>query len=379
MGLRIGIVTEYYYPLLGGICENVHHTAVKLKQLGHDAKVITSNYHTARVTPEEVPDAGIEVLRVGRSIPLHANGSSAHVTIGRHLWAGVKAILARERFDLLHLHSPLVFTLPPLALLAAKCPTIGTFHSYFEGSWTYAIFHRLLQQQFLDRLVGVTAVSESCARALQRYFTMQPRIIPNGVDTAVFSSTALRLERFDRSKLTLLFLGRFELRNGLPFMLQAFEIIKARFPEVRLIVVGDGPARALYEHLVPAHLRADVHFEGPALRLRPSYYATADIFCSPVTKASFGMTLLEAMASGRPIVATTNVGYRELLSPDEATLVEPGSPSRFADAVVGLLKDERRRQEMSARGLRKAERYSWDRIVLQLLDYYHGVLQTCAS
>ena len=69
--------------------------------------------------------------------------------------------------------------------------------------------------------------------------------------------------------------------------------------------------------MVPDDLRDDVHFEGPALLNRPSYYATADVFCSPISNASFGITLLEAMASGTPIVATDNVGYRDLLGPAE--------------------------------------------------------------
>jgi len=374
--LSVGIVTEYYYPWLGGISEHVHHTALGLKARGHRVKVITAGYATDRVPPQEIP-GGVEVVRIGRSVPLYSNGSRARATVGMHLWREIKAVLDRERFDLIHLHSPLAPTLPPLALLAARCPRVGTFHSYFERSRMYGLLHHILQTQFLDRLQGVTVVSESCAVALRRYFSFEPRVIPNGVDTVVFSPSAPRIERFDRTKFTLLFLGRFDPRNGLPFMLDAFARVRARIPEVRLVIVGEGPLDCRYRALVPRLLRDDVHFEGPAIRQRPRYYATADVFCSPVTRASFGLTLLEAMACGRPIVATANVGYRELLSPDEGVLVEPGDPAAFADAIVRLLRDESLRRRMGARGVEKAARYSWERVVSLLVDYYEEVLRAC--
>jgi phosphatidylinositol alpha-mannosyltransferase len=124
---------------------------------------------------------------------------------------------------------------------------------------------------------------------------------------------------------------------------------------------------------VPDALSNDVHFEGPALLERPSYYATADIFCSPITNASFGITLLEAMASGTPIVATDNVGYRDLLQPEEGVLV-PQDVDAFADAIVELLGDDRRRAAMGAAGRYKAMRYAWPVVVTQLLAYFNEIL-----
>jgi len=378
MPLKIAIVTEYYYPLIGGITENVHNTATRLRSLGHTVKIITSRVHTNGVRAREIPPDAADILRIGRSVPIHSNGSVAHVTIGMHLWRDLCDLFARERFDIAQLHGPLVFTLPAMGVIAAKvakCPRIGTFHTYFDGSAVYSRFRGILQREFLDKMQAQTFVSSSCVTSLERYFTLKdPRIIPNGVDVDRFNPATPRLERFDRSKLTLLWLGRPDPRNGLGHMVKAFEIVRRQFAEVRLVVVGRGSSRDLYDRMIPPALRPDVHFEGPAIATRPAYYSTCDVFCSPVSKASFGITLLEAMASGKPIVATDNVGYRDLLGPEEGILVPQDDPEAFAGAILRLLEDERLRSEMGKAGLRKVARYSWDHIVRETIDLYEEIL-----
>ena len=156
-------------------------------------------------------------------------------------------------------------------------------------------------------------------------------------------------------------------------MLKAFNLIKAEFKEVRLIVVG-GPVKKKYLDLVRPEFREDVFFEGPVLEQRPNYYATCDIFCSPVDKASFGITLLEAMASGKPIVATENIGYNEILEPEESIVVARKSPPALANAVLSLLRDETLRKKMGEAGRKKALKYSWETIVPRLEKIYLEVL-----
>jgi phosphatidylinositol alpha-mannosyltransferase len=371
MALKIGIVTEYYYPLLGGISENVHHTATQLKARGHAVTIISA---APRTNGFQLPQPnGIPTRRIGRSVTVYGNGATAHMTVGTRLWHDMKNLLREERFDILQLHSPLFFTLPPIAAVLGTCARVGTFHSYFEQSAVYAALKGVLQRQFVNRLDGVTVVSPSVLRALSRYFELDARVIPNGVDRHMFNPSVPRLARFTQDKRTLLFLGRFDPRNGLPFMLRAFVEVRRRIRDVCLIVVGTGPLQSVYRRMVPEHLRDDVHFEGAALLNRPSYYATADLFCSPISNASFGITLLEAMASGTPIVATDNVGYRDLLGPAEGVLV-PHNVHAFADAIVQMLSDDRICVAMREAGLRKADQYSWPCVVTRLLDYFDEVL-----
>ncbi len=375
MAFKIGIVTEYYYPLLGGITENVHNTGIKLKEMGYEVKIIASNYDRARFTVPKSRDlSDPDIIRIGSSLPVYSNGSLAHLTIGKNLRARIRAILEDEKFSILHLHSPTVLTLPLISLLEANCPLVGTFHTYFDRSVIYSVLKELIQKRCIDKLDGQIAVSKTSLEAMSRYFKLHARIIPNGVDTDQFNPSAPRLEKFDDGRMNLLFLSRFDPRNGLALMFRSFEIVKSEFHDVRLIIVGNGPLGFYYRQLVPKALENDIYFEGLVRDNRPTYYATCDVFCSPITKASFGVTLLEAMASCRPIVATENLGYREVLSSDEGFLVSQNDPKAFAEAILHLLKDEQLRKEMGANGLRKALRYSWGRVVHEIVGYYEEIL-----
>jgi len=373
--MKIIIVTEYYYPVLGGISEHVHHTAMELNRRGHDVVLMTSNLGRLAVAPD-TPTAPppFRIVRFGHSIPVRSNGSVARVTIGVDLCHAMRQFMLAEQPDIVHVHSPLVLTLPMIGVRVAPSPVVGTYHSYFDGNAIYKRFSGLVQKQFVDRLNGQIAVSQSCVRALTPYFTLDARIIPNGIDLDKFSPHAPRLEKFDRSKLNLLFLSRLEPRNGLNLMIDAFIRIRRSFRDVRLIVVGDGRPRRRYERMVPPDLAADVHFEGRVLETRPSYYSTSDIYCAPISKASFGMTLIEAMATGKPIVATDNDGYRDLLGPEESVLIPTGDVRAFADATLALLRDEPRRKAMGVAGLEKAQRFSWPLVVDQIVALYEELI-----
>ncbi|MEN6441048.1 MAG: glycosyltransferase family 4 protein [Syntrophobacter sp.] len=370
MSLKLGIVTEYYYPLLGGISENVYNTAVRLRNEGHTVKIITSHLGDHRNGSGSPND----IIRIGRSTAIYSNGSLARVTLGKHLIGELKAVFRRERFDLLHLHSPLAPTLPMFALFAADCPAVGTFHTYFDSSIWYSLLKRAVQKKLIDRLSGQIAVSQSCIDALKPFFRINARIIPNGVDILQFRPDAPRLPQFDDGKKNLLFLGRLDPRNGLGLMIQAFEMIRSRMPDVRLIIVGDGPLRTYYERLVPENLRDDIHLVGPVLEERSLYYSSCDVFCSPVEKASFGVTLLEAMSSGKPIVAVDNCGYRELLSPGEGFLVPPRDPRAFANAILKLLENPELRKEKGMNGRAKAVTFSWDKVAGEISAFYKETL-----
>jgi phosphatidylinositol alpha-mannosyltransferase len=338
-------------------------------------KIITSN--CSRCTPTNVDSHSLyspNLIRMGHSVPIYSNGSFAHLTVGIGLRANMRKILEREKFELLHVHSPLVPTLPLIALLEATCCVVGTFHTYFDRNLVYGVLKKVIDKRLLSRLDGQIAVSKSCIEALSRTFKLNARIIPNGVDTRRFSPKVLRLERFDQSKMNLFFLGRLDPRNGLSLMLQAFSILKSEFPRVRLIIAGDGPLRSYYKSLIPRSLAGDIHLVGPILGERTRYYATCDVFCSPVEKASFGVTLLEAMASGKPIVATANHGYKELLGPEEGFLVPPGDPKAFARSILYLLRDEQLRTYMGLNGRIKALRYSWDHVAGDIAAYYEELL-----
>ena len=360
--LRIAQVTEYYYPHLGGVCEHVHFLAREARLRGHHVDVITSNLAGARDEPN--------VIRVGKSIPVYSNGSLARVTVGRNLRRQVRRALAG--YDIVHVHAPLAPSLPLLAVDEAQSPVVGTFHTYFDYSVGYAMGRSYFQRR-LSRLAAAVAVSPTVVEAHERYFDAAWTHIPNGVDTSLFEPDAPKPIDVRPDMPSILFLGRFDPRNGLASLIDAFRRVRGPRRRAQLVVVGDGPLRAHYRRL--ANSDPDITFVGAVLGARPSYYANCSVYACPTTKASFGITLLEAMACSTPIVCSDINGFRNVVAHErEALLVPCGDTSALADALVRILDDDALCARLGAAGRQRALAYSWPRVSEMILGLYAGIL-----
>jgi phosphatidyl-myo-inositol alpha-mannosyltransferase len=374
--MRVALVTEFYFPHLGGVTEHVHNLAKRLISLGHHAIIITSLMASAGDGADSVEPAANDpmVRRVGTSRVIYSAGSFARITTGVGLRRQIRLLLEQEQIDIVHVHgglAPVLGLTAPSAAAELDLPVVATFHSWFRRSALCRFFRRPLQQR-LDRHAAAIAVSQPVVDAHARYFSADWEIIPNGVDTDFFRP--LPRPPTDRHSPQLLFLGRLDPRNGLDTILNAMPMVLARFPNTRLTVAGDGPLRPLYEHMA-SPLGRHVSFVGRVNGDRPTHFSRADLYVCPTTKASFGVTLLEAMACGTPIAASDITGFRELVSGGvEAVLVPMGEPAKWAEAVVSLLGDEAHRCRMGRAGLAKAADYSWPRVTERILEVYRRVL-----
>jgi phosphatidylinositol alpha-mannosyltransferase len=286
----------------------------------------------------------------------------------------IRLHLEQERIDIVHVHgglAPVLGLTAPSAAAELGLPVVATFHSWFRRSALCRIFRRPLQRR-LDRHAAAIAVSQPVVDAHARYFDADWDIIPNGIDTEFFRPSPPPAS--DGRGPELLFLGRLDPRNGLDTILNAMPMVLARFPDTRLMVAGDGPLRPLYERMA-SPLGRHVKFLGRVNGDRPSHFSRADLYVCPTTKASFGVTLLEAMACGTPIAASDITGFRELVNGgEEAVLVPLGQPAAWAETVVGLLGDQERRRRMGQAGLAKAAGYSWPLVTERILQVYREVL-----
>ena len=362
--LRIGIVTEYYYPHLGGVCEHVHFFAREARLHGHEVDIITSNLADAVPQPN--------VIRLGRSVPVYSNGSQARITVGRSLRRDLKQVFRDGRYDIIHVHSPLTPVLPVLAIDEAEVPVIGTFHTYFDRSFGYRVFQRFFQRR-LNTLSAAIAVSQSTIVALERYFDADWKIIPNGIDTNEFQPNVPCPTAIRSDVPAVLFLGRFDPRNGLSTLIDAFKRVKGRGRRAQLVVVGDGPLRRHYYKQAGGD--PDISFVGAVLEGRPSYYAHSAIYACPTTKASFGITLLESMACQTAIVCSDILGFRDVVMHGrEALMVPREDRDALANGLVHLLDDEALRTRLGATGRKRALEYDWRRVTAAILDVYHDVL-----
>jgi phosphatidylinositol alpha-mannosyltransferase len=382
--VRIAIVTDYYYPQLGGITEHVHGQATHLTALGHDVTVVTGNLMRpppivdGDYRPEE--HATFEIVRMGQAVRLYGNASQTLHTSGPFMRRRLAALFKRLRVDVVHVHSPYNPWFPTWAVLAAPSSaiTVGTFHSVFEPGPGLDTFARAFRVG-IGRLDGKIVVSEACIGSLSRYFPYDYTVIPNGIDDRHFTPDADPVPELTDGRRNILFLGRFDPRNGLGTMIDAFARVRREWgPEVRLVVVGDGPLRSYYQKRVPAEFADDVHWAGRVNWHRPSYYTAADIHCTPCSRASFGMVLLEAMSCGRPVVASRISGFQLVMEHGRhGLMISPADASeRFAEGLLYLLDRPAERARMGREGRRTAvTRYSWAKVARQLEDYYVGLMR----
>lgn len=366
--MRIALVTEFYYPHLGGVTEHVHNLAAQYNAAGHPTIIVTSDMG-------DTSHDGPHVRRLGTSRIIYSSGSFARVTTGWNLKGQLRDLFRRERIDVVHVHGGLAPTFGLVAPRAAKSlglPVVATFHSWFPKSHLVSIFRPQLQRR-LDEHDAAIAVSQPVIDAHAKYLQADWEIIPNGVDTDFFTPEARTdtLRRGDGPQL--LFLGRLDPRNGLDTMLRAMRIIADARPDTRLTIVGDGPLRGYYERQAEA-VRDVVHFAGSANGDRPQRYASADMYLCPTTKASFGITLLEAMACGLPQAVSDVTGFRELVDGgEEATMVPVSDAEAWAGAALDLIDDPARRARMGAAGRAKALTYAWPVVAERVMRVYERI------
>lgn len=375
------MVTEYAYPVLGGIPEHVHNLSRELVTRGHEVTVLTSlapigmKRRARAIDAENLALHGYRTARMGLSMPLVSNGSVARVSVG----PGVKRRVARalSGMDVVHAQG---LASPMVTLWALRCSTapvnVGTFHTYFEGGhWAYKHFFAYVRSTMArtDRLI---AVSDACVTALRPYFGDDHfDIIPNGVDTDLYRPLGPGESR-PAGPPRILFMGRFDPRNGLDTLLEATRILVDQGREFVVQVVGDGPLRRKYHHQARNLGVWDrIEWLGLLDKERPRLYREATVFASPCVLASFGVVLLEAMASGTPVVCADNIGFRQVIREGApGRFVTPGDPAALAAGIAEVLDDPALQTDWSVRGRAVVvERYSWPRVTGQVEAVYDEI------
>jgi len=371
--MKIALVSPYDFAYPGGVTNHISCLEHQLTLMGHEVKVIAP-------ASKAVSSFGERFIPIGKPRPIPSSGSICRITISPHLAPTIKAVLSREKFDIIHLHEPFMPMLCSAVLRFSHTVNIGTFHAC-HGRPGYGFarpISTLMVRRRARKLHGKIAVSKPAMEFASKYIPGDYTIIPNGIDLAHFSPDVPPIDEFCDGKLNILFVGRLESRKGLKYLIKAYQRVKAEFPNSRLIVVGPGTRlRGKYERQVKRSRLEDVVFVGYApYDQLPRYYKTADIFCSPATgRESFGIALLEAMAVSKPIVASNIDGYANLISHGvEGLLVPPKDEKALAEALISLMTNEPLRQQMAARERLTAEKYDWKHVAQRVFDYYVKVL-----
>jgi len=375
--MKIALVCPYkIVERTGGVQVHIEELAKEYRHLGHIAKIISP-----RVDGYINKDPNL--IFVGKPKSLDFNKTSLEVTsIPKNELNELKILLAKENFDIYHFHEPEMPYMPAELLPLIDKPAIGTFHAaptmFHNMQIVKSVYHELVRY-ICSMLSGVTAVSDVPGDNLRKILKINEpiKLIPNGISLKRFNPNLKPIEKYKDGKINILFMGRLDKRKGVKYLIKAFKKIRRSNENVRLIIGGSGSEMKNLRNYVKNNRIPDVEILGFVdEKIKPRYYATCDIFCSPaISGESFGIVLVEAMACGKPVIGGDNEGYACVLKGlGSFLLVDPKKTKDFVNILNLLIKDKYSREVFGKWGIDESKQYSWKNVAKQMLEFYQDTL-----
>ena len=364
--MRIGIVCPYSWDIPGGVSAHVADLAEALIRMGHFVSVLAPAEFDELLPPY--------VVSTGKPRAVKYNGSVARLSFGPIAARKVSKWIEDGEFDVLHVHEPLAPSLSVLACWAAKGPIVATWHSSMDKSRMMLTLSKLAQTA-MEKVSARIAVSEAARTTLIKHVGGDAVVIPNGVDVSMFMN-AKPMFGWPGANQSIVFLGRGdEPRKGLAVLVAAYPEIRRRHPHVRLLIAGPGePEEALRK--LSREDRASVTVLGMiAPQDKASVLASGSVYVAPNTGGeSFGIVLLEAIASGTPVVASNLEAFKRVLNNGKAGITfENENSDDLAVVVSDLLSDPDKCEELSAQGKLRVAEFDWTIVAQRIVDVYESI------
>ena len=376
--MRIALVTPYSWSYQGGVNRHVEALAEQFLASGDHVRVLapwdppgalSRRLHRSDPEVRELPDY---LVPLTRTVGFGANGAVSNVAPFPDGLVRMRRELRAGNFDVVHVHEPPAPLISWDAATFRGAPVVGTFHAYATKALPNHLASLLGARRVFNQLSARIAVSEAAAWTGRRWFGGDYRIVPNGVD--IESATPAPHSQGD--ELRLLFVGRAEERKGLPVLLTAFEALVEHVPS-RLTVVGADPEEVSRRISNPeVASRVDILgkvSDGVLWR----QLGEADVLVAPsLAGESFGMVLIEAMASGTPPVASNIAGYSDVVTDGvDGVLVPPADPQALAEELQRLWHEPERRAAMGEAGRESAQRYAWPHVAEEVKSVYEAAME----
>ncbi len=355
--VRIAYVTETFPPELNGVSLTVERAVAHLRQRGHQVELIRP-----RQPGESQREARSELLTAGCPIPVYRDLRFGLASAGR-----LRRRFAQTQPQLVH-----VATEGPLGLAAVSAarqltvPVSSDFRTNFHQYSRYyglGVFEPLVLaylRRFHNRTQATFVPTRSLADSLRQVGFERLHVVGRGVDTGLFSPqrrSAVLRERWGAGNgPVLLYVGRLAAEKNVALAVAAFEAVRARRTEARLVMVGDGPLRQKLQSSHPEVIFAGIQ-RGESLA---AHYASADVFVFPSLSETFGNVTLEALASGLPVVAFDAAAASEHVHDGVSGLLAPlGSQRAFIAAACSLAWQHDYLGDLRVHARRAAEQASW--------------------
>ncbi len=366
--LRIGFVLDTSLDPPDGVQQYILSLGDWLRSEGHDV-----HYLVGETKRADLPN----IHSLSKNISVTFNGNKMTIPLlASH--RNVKDLLSSEPFDVLHVQSPHHPLMAQYIVKRAGSQTaiISTFH-ILPYNKLAAIANKLLGLSLkpsLKRLDIALSVSSTAASFQKQTFGVSSEVLPNVFSCERFAQ-AKPFEWANDGRLTILFLGRLVERKGCQYLLQAInQLDRTQLPKFRLVVCGKGSLMPELESYVEQNNLMDVvEFVGFVTEEeKPRYYASADISVFPSTSGeSFGIVLLEAMASGNSaVLAGNNPGYATVMDSLPETLFDPKDVAVLAEKLTFLLVNAAERQRLAEWGKKHSAQFDVKVVGPKLISYY---------
>jgi len=382
--LHVLMISDVYFPRVNGVSTSIRTFAHSFLLEGHQVTLIAPGY-------DQSCEDDFEIIRIpSRRVPFDPED---HL-MSRKAVRSIIPMLEQRHFDVVHIQTPFVAHYAGVEIAARlQLPVITSYHTFFEAyfekylPWLPSGMLRSLARSYskkqCSQVDGIVAPSRQMLNRLREYgIATRAAVIPTGLVLEDFSrdrnNTFKQDHGIDEDTDILLYVGRVAFEKNIEFLIDVFERISERRPGTKLLIAGEGPALPkLKARARSIGLEKEILFVGYLERRKAliDCYQSSSLFVFASETETQGLVLLEAMASGLPVVSTVCMGTRDVLKNGEGCVIAEPNISDFSTKVIALLNDQDEIEKLSRSALDYVGQWTTGAKAADMLNFYEQVSQ----
>ncbi|SCG85543.1 glycosyltransferase family 4 protein [Methanobacterium congolense] len=381
--MKIAFIYDSVYPWVkGGAERRVYELAKRLVERGHEVHWYTMGFwmdENSKMS-ENMDLEGIHLHSVCKPVELY---TSDRRSIKEAIYFAIKLLrpLMRENFDVVDCQGFPFFSCftAKLHSLTGRSKLVITFHEVWGGYWyeylgKLGVFGKMVEKLTFKLTDHTITVSKKTMRDLEDISGVKSIVIPNGIDFKEIESVEVKNPGIKTQPIRnsdVIYAGRLIKEKNLELLLESIETVRSRMPEVKCLIIGEGPEREKLEKIVlKKNLKDNIKFMGflEDHKNLISLMKSSKVFVLPSKREGFGMVVVEANACGLPVVVYEHEmnAARDLIDENVNGFIAKDSKDMAEKIIMGIDNHE----TMSDACITSAKRYDWDGIVQKLEEVY---------
>ena len=361
--MKICLVLPYDISLTGGVTNHVVNFAIEMKEKGEEVTILTTS------SKNNFLIENVKIINLGKPVPIKFGSTVANILLSWKSIFRIYNFFKKNNFNIVHIHEPLVPFVSIFSIIFSRSKTVLTFHATLKKSWKFKAWGYLFKP-WVEKKNYIITVSNSAHKSLEMYnYDFPVNVYPNGVSKNFFFKSNYKR----KNKLKILFVGRNEERKGVNLILKAFKSLKLKNlkNDFELVMIGKDieNLKKTYKDLNSCKFFG--HLEGKDLY---DHYRSSDILCSPaIENESFGIVLIEAMATKTAVLASDISGYSELINNENGLLFKNKDEGDLLNKLTLLIEDDNLRNNLTKRGYEFSKKYNWKKVSKDILKVYKNL------